>query len=235
MALIPILVLGAAVLAQEPAPVPPPPAQPAPVALNPAKLLAPAEMDAQAPEVFTVRFDTTAGDIIAEIHREWAPRGADRFYNLAVNGFYTNTSFFRIVPGFVVQFGISPYPKVAVAWYNAVLKDDSVKKSNSRGRLVFAAAGRNTRTTQIFINLGDNASLDREGFAPFGDVVDGMEVVKRLYGGYGDIPPQGRGPDPKKIILQGKTYLDKEFPKLDRIKATYVAEGPAPRPEKTRK
>src|SRR5262249_18122407 len=119
MVLIPFLLLGRAILAQEPAAAPP--AQPAPVALNVTKLLTPPEMDAQAPEVFAVRFQTTVGDITTEIHRDWAPRGADRFYNLAVNGFFINASFFRVVPGFAVQFGISPYPKVAVAWYNAIL------------------------------------------------------------------------------------------------------------------
>ena len=229
MVIIAIVLLGLALRAQEPAAAPP-----VPVATDVARLLNPAELDAEAPAVFTVRFATTAGDITVEVHRDWAPRGADRFYNLARCGFYNNASFFRVVPGFVAQFGVSPYPKIAVAWYNAILKDDPVKKSNSRGRVVFAAGGRNSRTTQVFINLGDNGQLDREGFSAFGEVVAGMDAAKKLYGGYGDQPPRGRGPDSRKMALEGKAYLDKNFPKLDRILAASITEGPFPRPEKTK-
>src|SRR5271165_5483259 len=143
---------------------------PAPSLLNPASL------HAKAPDVFKAKFTTTAGEFVVEVHRDWAPLGADRFYNLVRRGFFTNAAFFRVVPGFVVQFGLNADPAVNKAWHDANIHDDPVKQSNKRGTLVFATAGPNTRTTQFFINFGDNARLDAMGFAPFGEIVEGMDV-----------------------------------------------------------
>jgi peptidyl-prolyl cis-trans isomerase A (cyclophilin A) len=186
-------------------------------------LLRAALLKDKAPEAFHVKFTTTRGDFTVTVNRAWAPVGADRFYNLVKHHYYDNASFFRVVPGFVVQFGISAYPPVSAAWRSANLKDDPVTQSNKRGYLTFATAGPNTRTTQIFINLKDNGGLDRQGFAPFG-VVDGqgMKVVDMLYDQYGD----AAGPDQDQIEAQGKPYLDKGWPKLDSIKtATLVGPG----------
>jgi peptidyl-prolyl cis-trans isomerase A (cyclophilin A) len=186
-------------------------------------LLRAALLKDKASETFHVKFTTTRGDFTVTVNRAWAPVGADRFYNLVKHHYYDNASFFRVVPGFVVQFGISAYPPVSAAWRGANLKDDPVTQSNKRGYLTFATAGPNTRTTQIFINLKDNGGLDRQGFAPFG-VVDGqgMKVVDMLYDQYGD----AAGPDQDQIEAQGKPYLDKGWPKLDSIKtATLVGPG----------
>lgn len=180
-------------------------AAPAPSLLNPSSLRA------KAPETFKVKFTTTKGDVLLEVNRSWAPRGVDRFYNLVKNGFFTNAAFFRVVPRFVAQFGISARPDVAAAWENAKIADDPVTQSNKRGTLCFATAGANTRTTQIFINYSDNASLDSQGFAPFAVVTDGMEVVDKFFSGYGESPDQGQ------ITAKGKAYLDQKFPNLDRI------------------
>ncbi len=179
-------------------------------------LLRPALLKDKAPDTFQVKFVTTRGELTVTVTRAWAPLGADRFYNLVKHHFYDNASFFRVVPGFVVQFGLSAYPPVSAAWAKATLKDDPVTQSNKRGFLTFATAGPNTRTTQVFINLKDNSSLDGQGFAPFG-VVDagGMKVVDMCYDQYGD----SAGIDQGKIETQGKAYLEKSFPKLDSIKA----------------
>jgi len=190
-----------------------------------ASLLNPASLRAKAPETFKVRFTTTAGDFVVEVHRALAPLGADRFYNLVRNGFFTNASFFRVVPGFVVQFGLNANPAVNKAWQNANIKDDPVMGSNKPGTLVFATAGPNTRTTQLFINFGDNSRLDGMGFAPFGNVVEGMDVVNKIYSGYGESPDQGL------ITAQGDAYLAKNFPKIDKIKlAKIVPATPAAAP-----
>jgi peptidyl-prolyl cis-trans isomerase A (cyclophilin A) len=219
-----ILIAATAALAQTPAPKPPVKTAPKAAAPN---LLNPSTLKARAPEMFRVRFNTTKGDVILEITRAWAPLGADRFYNLVRAGFFTNCTFFRVVPGFVVQFGISPRPDVAAVWQNANMPDDPVKQSNKRGTITFATAGPNTRTTQLFINLADNAPLDRMGFSPFGEVVQGMDVVDKIYSGYGEQPNQGR------IQSEGKAYTDKSFPMLDRIlSATIVpATPPATAPD----
>jgi peptidyl-prolyl cis-trans isomerase A (cyclophilin A) len=174
-------------------------------------LLKPATLTAKAPDVYEVKLVTTKGDIIIQVTRAWAPIGSDRFYNLVRHGFFTNAAFFRIVPGFVVQFGLSPDPAVNRAWKNANIKDDPVTQSNRSGYLTFATAGPNTRTTQLFINLGNNAPLDRQGFAPFGQVTSGLDVVQKLYSGYGERPDQGS------ITDQGNAYLEKNFPNIDRI------------------
>jgi peptidyl-prolyl cis-trans isomerase A (cyclophilin A) len=184
-------------------------------------LLRPALLKDKAPDTFQVKFETTRGEFIATITRAWAPIGADRFYNLVKHHFYDNASFFRVVPGFVVQFGLSAYPPVSAAWQRAVLKDDPVTQSNKRGYLTFATAGPNTRTTQVFISLKDNSALDGQGFAPFGAVdASGMKVVDMFYDQYGDSTPR----DYQDLITkQGKAYLDKNWPKLDSIKtATLV-------------
>ena len=185
-------------------------------------LLDPASLNQKAPASYKVRFTTTQGPFVVEVTRAWAPLGADRFYNLVKYGYYTDASFFRVLPNFVVQFGISAKPAVSKAWARATIPDDPVTQSNKPGYLTFATAGPNTRTTQIFINLGDNAALDAQGFAPFGQVTEGVDVVRKLYSGYGEGAPQGDGPDQGRIEAEGKAYLDKEFPKLDRIKSAVI-------------
>src|SRR5919108_2576705 len=151
---------------------------------------------APAPDSFRARFSTTKGDFVIEVHRAWAPRGADRFYNLVRSGFYNGVRFFRVMPGFMAQFGIHGDTAVTTAWRDQRIPDDPVRRTNVRGMATFATAGPGTRTTQIFINYGNNDRLDAMGFAPFGQVVEGMDVVDKLYGGYGEAAPQGRGPHP---------------------------------------
>lgn len=181
-------------------------------------LLNPASLRAKAPDVFKARFTTTKGDFVVEVHRDWAPIGADRFYNLVKNGFYDDASFFRVIKGFMAQFGISSKPAINRAWQNSNIKDDPVKQSNKRGYLSFAAASSpNTRTTQVFINFADNAGLDPQGFAAFGNVVEGMDVVDKIYNGYGEtIQYVGH------IVQEGRPYLDKTFPQMDRIKTAKI-------------
>jgi len=175
----------------------------------------------QAPDSFRVRFRTTKGDVVIAVHRAWAPRGADRFYNLVRSGFYDGVRFFRVIPGFMAQFGIHGDTGVTAAWRARVIQDDPVRGTNGRGTVTYATAGPGTRTTQIFINFGDNNRLDASGFAPFGQVVEGMEVVDALYGGYGEGAPNGRGPDQYRLNGEGEQYLARQFPKLDKItKAT---------------
>jgi peptidyl-prolyl cis-trans isomerase A (cyclophilin A) len=182
-----------------------------------AALLHPASLKEQAPPTFKVKITTTKGDIVVQVTRSWAPKGADRFYNLVKNGFFTDAAFFRYVPGFIVQFGIPADPKVAAVWQSANITDDPVTQDNAPGTLVFATAGPNTRTTQLFINLADNTrGLGPQGFAPFGKVIQGMDIVSKLYSGYGESPNQGL------IQSQGKAYLDKSFPKLDSIKSATI-------------
>ena len=197
-------------------------------------LMHPETLKATAPDVYEVKFTTTKGDFVVKVTRAWAPQGADRFYNLVTHHFYDDASFFRVLPGFVVQFGLSAHPEVSAVWQTATSKDDRVTQSNRPGSLTFATAGPNTRTTQVFINLGNNAQLDSMGFAPFGVVTSGMDVVQKLYSGYGEGAPSGRGPNQGTIGSQGKAYLDKSFPKLDSItSATIVpaaAGSAAPKP-----
>jgi peptidyl-prolyl cis-trans isomerase A (cyclophilin A) len=191
-------------------------------------LLRPALLKEKAPETYQAKFTTTRGDFTITVNRAWAPLGADRFYNLLKHHYYDDASFFRVLPGFVVQFGISAYPAVSAAWKKTEIKDDPVSKSNLRGYIVFATAGPNTRTTQVFINLVDNKRLDSMGFAAFGQVTEGMNVVEMMYEGYGEGAPEGGGPDQGKIEAQGKPYLDKGWPKLDYIKtATIISPVPA--------
>ena len=187
------------------------------------KLRNPLALNEQAPATFKANFDTSKGTIVIEVHRDWAPQGADRFYNLVKNGFYDDVRFFRVIQGFMAQFGIHGDPAVAAAWRPAQIKDDPVKQSNKRGFVTFATAGPNTRTTQLFINFGDNAALDKQGFAPFGQVTTGMDVVDKIYNGYGEGAPRGKGPDQGRVQSEGNAYLTKEFPRLDFIKAATIA------------
>lgn len=183
------------------------------------ELLKPNSLNDKAPDVFDVEFTTTRGNFTVRVTRAWAPLGADRFYNLAKHNFFNDAAFFRIVPNFVVQFGLSADPAVNGAWRNANIKDDPVTQTNKPGYITFATAGPHTRTTQLFINLGNNSFLDRQGFSPFGEVTQGMDVVRGLYAGYGESPDQGA------ITRQGKAYLDKSFPKLDSIKTATIKTG----------
>jgi peptidyl-prolyl cis-trans isomerase A (cyclophilin A) len=177
----------------------------------------------KAPDVFQVNLDTSKGPVVIEVHRDWAPIGADHFYTLVKTGFYDGDRFFRIVRNFVVQFGINGDPKVNRLWANANLPDDPVKQHNVRGTISYATSGPNTRSTQVFLNLKDNrASLDGSGFAPFGKVTAGMDVVDSFYNSYGDMPPRGQGPDPSQIEVQGNEYLTSRFPRLDYIKKAAI-------------
>jgi peptidyl-prolyl cis-trans isomerase A (cyclophilin A) len=182
----------------------------------------PAALNEPAPAIYKAKFDTSKGVFVIEVHRDWAPNGADRFYNLVKNGFFDNARFFRVISGFMVQFGINADPKVSAVWREARIKDDPVKQSNGRGLITFATAGPDTRTTQVFINFADNAMLDRQGFAPFGQIVSGMNVVDALYSEYGEGAPRGRGPDQGRAQREGNAYLMAEFGKLDYIKKATI-------------
>ena len=166
----------------------------------------------QAPKSFKVKVTTTKGSFTLLCEKEWAPIGTDRFYNLIQQGFFKDVKFFRYVPGFVVQFGLAADPKISALWKDSNFKDDPVKQSNLEGYITFATSGPNTRTTQLFISLADNKRLDGMGFAPFGKVTEGMDVLKKLYSEYGETPDQGM------IEKEGNKYLDKNFPKMDYIK-----------------
>lgn len=202
---------------------------------NKSKLKNPAALTEQAPATFKVDIDSSKGPFVITVHRDWAPIGADRFYNLVKNGFFNDARFFRVLQGFMAQFGIQGDPAIQAAWTTAQLKDDPVKQSNKRGFVTFATAGPNTRTTQLFINFSDNGSLDRMGFAPFGEVTTGMSVVDTLYSGYGEGQPSGNGPSQAALTSQGNAYLAKNFPKLDYIKtATIDTQTPASVPAASR-
>jgi peptidyl-prolyl cis-trans isomerase A (cyclophilin A) len=171
---------------------------------------------AQAPDSFRARFETSAGDVVIAVQRRWAPQGADRFYNLTRSGYYDGVRFFRVVPGFMVQFGIHGDPAVSAAWRDQRIPDDPVRRTNLRGMVSFATAGPGTRTTQVFINFGNNDRLDAMGFAPFGQVVEGMDVVDRVYAGCGERPNQGL------IQAEGNAYLERGFPQLDYVKRASI-------------
>jgi peptidyl-prolyl cis-trans isomerase A (cyclophilin A) len=193
------------------------------VDLSKAKLRTPSALTEKAPETYTVKFDTTKGPVLIEVHRDWAPAGADRFYNLVKNGFYDDTRFFRVLDGFMAQLGINGTPAIQSNWRNATIPDDPVKQSNKRGFVTFAkSSAPNSRSTQIFINYRDNSSLDRQGFAPFGQVTTGMDVVDKLYSGYGEGAPGGSGPEQQKVQMEGNAYLMKDFPKLDYVKKATI-------------
>jgi peptidyl-prolyl cis-trans isomerase A (cyclophilin A) len=182
-------------------------------------LTQPSKLTEKAPDTFKVKFDTTKGPITIEVTRSLAPNGADRFYNLVKAGYFKDIAFFRVIPGFMMQFGIHGDPAIAKVWNDANIQDDPVKGSNTRGTITYATAGPNTRSTQFFINFGNNANLDSQGFAPFGKVIEGMDVVDKINGEYGEGAPRGRGPRQDLIQSQGNAYLKKDFPNLDYIKS----------------
>jgi len=180
---------------------------PAPSSISPG-FTDPAALTGKAPETFKAQFDTTKGKITIEVTRSLAPNGADRFYNLVKSGYFTDVEFFRVIPGFMCQFGIHGDPAVSAKWRDANISDDPVKGSNTRGTITFATAGPNTRTTQLFINFGDNVGLDDQGFSPFGKVTEGA--------------PNGMGPNQGRIQMEGNAYLKKEFPNLDYVKSATI-------------
>ena len=215
----PLMILGTAIVAAAGATI---------VAQSPdlqkiARLRNPAALTEKAPDTFKANFDTSKGTFTITVNRAWAPLGADRFYNLVKNGYFDDLRFFRVMDGFMAQFGIHGNPTIAKAWTGARLPDDPVKQSNRRGFVTFATGGPNTRTTQVFINYRDNANLDKSGFAPFGEVTSGMKVVDSLYSGYGDGAPSGKGPDQQRLQGEGNVYLNKDFPRLDFVKAATIA------------
>ena len=186
------------------------------------KLSNPAALNEQAPPTYKARFDTSKGVFVIEVTRAWAPLGADRFYNLVKNGFYDNVRFFRVVKDFMAQFGVNGDPNVTSNWYNAVIKDEPVRQSNLRGFITFATSGKDSRTTQVFINFGDNSRLDALGFAPFGRVISGMDVVDKLNNEYGEGAPRGRGPDQQRLHMEGNAYLNRDFPRLDFVRKATI-------------
>jgi peptidyl-prolyl cis-trans isomerase A (cyclophilin A) len=182
-----------------------------------AKLRTPAALTEQAPAEYKVNLDTSRGPIVIQVHRDWAPLAADRFYNLVKNGFYDDVRFFRVVPNFMVQFGMHGNPAITKAWSGTTLKDEPTKQTNKRGYITFARTGApNSRGTQVFINYKDNGFLDKQGFAPFGEVVQGLDVAEKINSMYGEKPEQGQ------ITAAGNAYLNKEFPKLDYIKTATI-------------
>jgi peptidyl-prolyl cis-trans isomerase A (cyclophilin A) len=178
------------------------------------------------PEKYQVKFDTTKGPVTVEVVRDWAPRGADRFHELVRSGFFDGARFYRVRPKFIVQFGISADPKANELWRQLKMPDDPVKQGNKRGFVSFAQSGAGTRTTQVFINLADNSrTLDSKNFAAFGRVVEGMDLVDKLYGGYGEVESLGgAGPNPIKMEMQGDEYLQRSYPRLDQIKSARILE-----------
>ncbi len=193
-----------------------------PVLAQSPNLANPAALTEQAPASYKVKFDTTKGAFVVQVNRAWAPNGADRFYNLVKNGFYDNVRFFRVISGFMVQFGINGDPQLSARWRAASIQDDPVTQHNTRGMITFATAGPNTRTTQVFINFADNSQLDSMGFAPFGKVVTGMNVVDAINAEYGEGAPRGRGPDQGKLQSQGNAYLAREFSRMDYVKKATI-------------
>ena len=191
-----------------------------------ASLKDPATLNEKAPATYKVHLDTSVGPVVIEVHRDWAPLGADRFYNLVKNGFYDGVRFFRVIPGFMAQGGMNGDPAIQRVWGRANFPDDPVKQSNKRGFVTFAKTGApNSRSTQIFINYGDNANLDSQGFAPFGQVTSGMEAVDK-FEAYKNVPDQGQ------ITAEGNAYLQKEYPKLTVIKKATIEAAAAPKPKK---
>lgn len=188
------------------------------------KEAAPAVTNERAPDLFQVNFDTSKGKIVVEVHRDWAPNGVDHFYTLVKTGFYNGSRFYRTIRNFVAQFGIAGDPKTNALWANASIPDDPVRQPNETGTLTYAATGMpNSRTTQLFFNLRNNsAALDQRGFAAFGKVITGLDVMESLYTGYGEMPPNGEGPDPQKIAAEGTAYLESQFPRLDYIKTATI-------------
>jgi peptidyl-prolyl cis-trans isomerase A (cyclophilin A) len=177
-----------------------------------------------APDDFTITFSTTKGEFKAAVHRSWSPNGADRLYEMVQDGFFTDIAFFRVIDGFVAQFGIHGDPAVAAEWRARQIPDDEVVASNTAGTISFAMAGPGTRTTQLFLNLVDNSRLDSMGFSPVAEVTEGMDVVNAIHAGYGEGAPRGRGPDQGRIQAQGNEYLKAEFPELDYVESASISE-----------
>ena len=176
-----------------------------------------------APPRFTVAIETTKGTFMLEIERALAPRGVDRFHALVRAGYFDESRFFRVVPGFIAQFGIAGDPAIAQVWKDRAFPDDSVRASNVRGTIAFAMTGPNTRTTQLFVSLVDNSRLDAQGFSPLGRVVEGMDVVDRIYGGYGENAGGGmRAGRQARMMAEGNVHLDRDYPMLDRLIRAYV-------------
>jgi len=195
-------------------------------------LLKPATLTAKAPDTYQVKFVTTRGEFTVTVTRAWSPLGADRFYNLVKHHYFDNARFFRVLPGFVAQFGLSAYPEVNAAWEKATIKDDAHSQSNKKGTLVFATAGPGTRTTQLFINFKDNTSLDSQGFTPFGAVDGtGMNVVEMFYDQYGE----SAGMDQENITKGGEKYIAQHWPKLDKITSATLIGAAATAPATTAK
>ena len=187
-------------------------------------LMVPAAFKDTAPDTYNVKFDTSIGEFVIRVTRAWAPNGADRFYNLVKNGFYDDARFFRAVPNFMVQFGLNANPNVSKVWQSARIPPDKVTQSNKKGFITFAmGASPDTRTTQVFINFRNNGNLDGMGFAPFGEVVSGIDVVDKIYTGYGEGAPRGGGPPQGRVAAEGNAYLIKSFPKMDYIKTATIA------------
>jgi peptidyl-prolyl cis-trans isomerase A (cyclophilin A) len=179
-----------------------------------------------APDSYRVKFETSKGDIVIQVTKEWSPRGAGRFYELVRLGFYDGARFFRVLPGFIVQVGMPADPALNAKWAENSIPGDPPGQSNTPGTVTFAMRGGdpNSRTTQIFINLGNNAQLDAQGFTPFGRVVEGMDAVQRFYADYGEGAPRGNGPDQGRIRAEGNAYLERDFPNLDYIKKATIVQ-----------
>lgn len=197
-------------------------APPAPPPANAVATATARPADPASPDSFRVKFETTKGNFTVEVVRAWAPKGADRFYRLVNEGYFKNVRFFRVLPGFMAQFGLSGDPALNAKFDTMRIADDPVTQSNKRGMLTFATAGPNTRSNQFFINYADNASLDVQGFSPIGRVIDGMKVVDAMYSGYGEGAPNGSGPSQDSITQEGNKYLQRAFPKLDYIKSATI-------------
>lgn len=181
----------------------------------------------RAPQRFFVRFETTKGAFVIDVHRDWAPRGADRFYQLVQSGFFDDSRFYRVRAGYIVQFGIAGDPAIAQRWRDQRFPDDSVRHTNLRGVVAYAMTGPDTRTTQIYINLRDNTQLDAQGFSPIGELVRGMDVVDALYAGYGETSGGGmRNGKQAPMFEQGNAYLDRNYPKLDHLRRAVVVRAP---------
>jgi peptidyl-prolyl cis-trans isomerase A (cyclophilin A) len=182
------------------------------------------QMKTKAPDRFKVRFITSQGNFTIAVERSWAPLGADRFYHLVCGRFFEEARFFRVLSGFMCQFGIPADPAESALWKDATIADDPVIESNTRGTVSYATSGPATRTTQLFINYANNRRLDRSGFAPFGKVTEGMDIVDKFYDGYGEGAPNGSGPSQKRLERLGNPYLQADFPKLDYIKKAEILE-----------
>ena len=185
----------------------------------------PAKLTEKAPEKFKAKFETTKGTFVITVQRSLSPNGADRFYNLVKSGYFKDVTFFRVITGVMAQFGINGDPKISAKWRNANIQDDPVKGSNIRGSVCFAKSGApNSRSTHFFVSYGNNSRLDGDGFSPFGLVTEGMDVVDKLNGEYGEGAPGGSGPDQQRVQMEGNAYLKKEFPNLDTIKSASIVE-----------